>query len=303
MIDTYEFLNSVLNTVADHIVVIDHTGEVRFKNAGWVDFRENERFTADKGRDGLNYLKVCDESAKKGDEFGRNAAEGIRKVIETGEGEFYLEYPSHSPEEKQWFLMRVSPFTLQGVDYYVISHHNITDKKLAEERAQNLSRIDGLTNIPNRRKFEEFLSEEWKRCARLELPITLAIINIDHFKVLNDTYGHQAGDDCLKRVGAALHEFCRRPGDLCARYGGDEFVMVMGDTTTEKSVGHVNKMLDAIRGLQIDNANAPTGPLVTASIGFATILPDYKNNQSDLIKAADELLYDAKENGRNQAMC
>lgn len=93
--------------------------------------------------------------------------------------------------------MRVTPFQVHNNDYFVISHQNITERKLAEEEVRNLARIDGLTGIPNRRTFDEFLCDEMKRCARLNKPICLAVIDVDHFKLLNDTYGHQSGDGCL----------------------------------------------------------------------------------------------------------
>ena len=197
-------------------------------------------------------------------------------------------------------MMRVTPLELEDNAYFVISHQNITERKFAEEEILNLSRADGLTNIPNRRHFDEFLGGEWKRCARLKLPITLSFIDIDHFKILNDTYGHQAGDECLRTIGAILKEVTGQPSDMCARYGGDEFSIVFGDTTIEKSLDISMALLDAIRGLKIPNANAPTMPIVTASIGLATMYPTDLNSEIELIKAADSQLYSAKQNGRNQ---
>ena len=132
------------------------------------------------------------------------------------------------------------------------------------------------------------------------MPISLAIVDLDHFKLLNDTYGHQAGDSCLKSIGQVLKTFATRPGDLCARYGGEEFAIVYGNTHLDKAQILINKLLDDIRLLNIANEKSPTLPILTASIGLSTMHPNKENNESELIKEADELLYSAKNNGRNQ---
>lgn len=196
--------------------------------------------------------------------------------------------------------MQVAKFTMRGTNYFVISHHDITKRKLAEEEALNLSRIDGLTNIPNRRYFDKFFSNEWKRCGRLKMPLTLAIIDIDHFKQFNDTYGHQHGDDCLRIIGATLKNFARRPSDICARYGGEEFVIVYGNTKIEDALIQLNKLIDAIKDLNIPNKKSLTKPFVTVSIGLDTMYPNKMNNEHELLKRADEQLYCAKNNGRNR---
>ena len=300
MIKTDDFLKSVLDTITEHIVVIDNEGIILFVNASWNLFGQNNACLIDGAWNGINYLAECDKAAASGDDFSVKAASGIRSVINADEETFYLEYPCSSPDENRWFMMRVTPFSDKGANYFVISHQNITERKLAEEKVLNLSRIDGLTNIPNRRYFDDFLNSEWKRCRRLGKPITLALIDLDHFKLLNDTYGHQAGDECLKSVGKVLTEFSNRPGDLCTRYGGEEFAIVFGDTKLSQAKVMINTLLNEIRSLNIPNENSPTHPTLTASIGVATMYPNSKNNTDELIKKADELLYFAKENGRNK---
>lgn len=302
MIDSYQFLKSVLDTITDHIAVIDQMGVIRFVNKNWVLFGlKNSCLITDCWKN-INYIQVCDDSAAMGDEFGLKAAEGIRKVINAEQKLFYLEYPCHSPDEKRWFMMRVTPFQLKGKFFCVISHQNITERKLAEEEVLNLSRVDKLTNLPNRRHFDEFINNEWSRCARLEMPITLAIIDLDYFKLLNDTYGHRAGDECLKKVGAILKQFARRPSDLCGRYGGEEFALVFGNTTIAQSFSRINTLLNTIRELSIPNEKSPIMPVMTASIGLATIYPSDQKTQQELFEAADRLLYCAKKNGRNQVV-
>lgn len=248
----------------------------------------------------MNYLTECDKAAAMGDEFSIHAVQGIRQVIKGKEDTFYYEYPCHSPEEKRWFMMRVTPFEMQGLHYFVISHKNITERKLVEEEVTNLARLDGLTNIANRRYFNEFLNEEWKRCQRLGMPISLAIIDLDYFKLLNDTYGHQEGDECLKIIGKLLKSFVRRPSDICARYGGEEFAVVYGNTEQAKAKSLMYQLLKEISALAIPNKNSPTYPNLTASIGLVTMFPNKNITEAALIKRADEALYTAKENGRNQ---
>ena len=299
MNESYEFLSQVLDSITEHIVVIDPKGQILFVNQRWNTFGNNNACLIGENWKGVNYLEECDKAAAMGDDFGTQVATGIREVIHGRKQSFYFEYPCHSPEERRWFMMRVTPFRNNGTPCFVISHQNITERKLAEETVRNLSRLDGLTNIPNRRTFDEFLHDEWSRCTRLGMPLSLAIIDIDHFKLLNDTYGHQAGDDCLRKVSQILQRYAKRPSDICARYGGEEFALVYGNTPLELSKVLLNRLQHEIRMLNIPNENAPTHATLTTSIGLAEMYPEKISTEDALIKKADELLYAAKENGRN----
>lgn len=304
MIESYEFLRRVLDAITEHIVVIDQQGSILFVNRSWTLFgKQNNCLIIDSNWQNINYLDVCDTASAMGDDFGALAADGLRTVINGTKPLFYLEYPCHSPREKRWFMMRVSSFSMGQTRCFVVSHQNITERKLAEEQVISLSRLDGLTGIANRRRFDEFLEAEWKRCSRLNLPISLAIIDIDHFKLLNDTYGHLAGDDCLKAIGNTLQSFANRPGDLCARYGGEEFAIIYGNTTLQQACLLAKQVLTAIRDLGIANENSPTSPTMTASIGVATMYPDQVSTATELIEAADRLLYQAKNQGRDRIVC
>ena len=300
MIESYEFLSLVTNSMTDHIVVINEKGDIEFINKAWVLFgHDNDCLVVDKW-EGVNYLAVCDESAAMGDEFGKNASAGIREVIARHKDMFYYEYPCHSPVEKRWFLMKVTPFQFSGMNFYVIAHQNITQRKIAEETANNLARIDGLTSIPNRRYFDEFLDSELRRCARLHFQTSLAILDIDHFKLLNDSKGHQFGDSVLIKIAKVLSEFGNRPGDLAARYGGEEYALILGDTSTEQALQLVEKIVSKISALKIPNPNSPTAEFLTVSVGLATIYPDNLTQPEDLIEMADKRLYAAKNAGRNK---
>ena len=265
MIESYSFLKLVMDSITEHIVVIDRDGVIQFANQAWHSFGEKNAYPNNAWQD-INYLEVCDDAAAMGDEIASAAAEGIRKVVSQGLASFYLEYPCHSPNEKRWFMMQVTPLEWQEKPYFVISHQNITERKLAEEKALSLSRTDGLTSLANRRYFDEFLEAEWRRCTRQNLPISLAIIDIDHFKLLNDHDGHQSGDDCLVTLAAVLNQFCQRPGDLLARYGGDEFMVIFGQTNLEQSQVIIRNMMEAVDALQIPNTKSPVKPTVSISV-------------------------------------
>lgn len=230
MENSHEALRLILDSITEHIVVIDDMGTIQYANKSWSDFGSKNACSVGVNWRGINYIDECDKAAAMGNDFGEKARNGILSVINKEMPAFYFEYPCHSPDEKRWFMMRVTALQMSCQDYFVISHQNITERKLAEEEVKNLARLDGLTDIPNRRAFDEFLYNEWRRCLRLKLPISLAIVDLDHFKLLNDIYGHQSGDECLIKIGALLKEFASRPGDICARYGGEEFALVWGGT-------------------------------------------------------------------------
>lgn len=179
-----------------------------------------------------------------------------------------------------------------------------SELEMANEQLERLASQDGLTGIPNRRIFDETLEREWKRCMRDSKPISLLMFDIDHFKAYNDTYGHQAGDACLKAIGSVLNDLgvARRPGDLVARYGGEEFAIILSDATPEHAVMVARKMKDAVMRLGIPHSSTlvENQEIVTVSIGLATLLPAHGESAGRLVEYADEALYSAKNGGRNR---
>lgn len=171
--------------------------------------------------------------------------------------------------------------------------------KKANEELQQLANSDGLTGVGNRRLFEEFLADEWLRAIRFKTEISMILLDIDHFKLFNDTYGHQAGDKCLKKVADALRKTTNRPTDIVARYGGEEFAFILGRTDSKGALSIAEKAIEAVRNLYISH-NSSTGDSLTISIGVATMFAEVGVSESELIKAADDALYQAKENGRNR---
>jgi diguanylate cyclase (GGDEF)-like protein len=168
----------------------------------------------------------------------------------------------------------------------------------ARDRLQEMSLKDGLTNVANRRCFDQTLESEWNRAARNRLPLALLLIDIDHFKNLNDHYGHRNGDQCLFRIAAALCAVLPRSGDLLARYGGEEFAAILPLTNNEGARTIAAKMQQAVKSLRIEN-ETPVGKFVTISVGIAVYEFPQMATSEELVEACDRALYRAKQNGRN----
>lgn len=159
--------------------------------------------------------------------------------------------------------------------------------------------LDGLTGIANRRRLDEYLESELRRSKRSGFPLSLIMIDIDHFKTYNDTYGHQAGDRCMVQVASTFSSVLHRPADLVARYGGEEFAIVLPDTDIHGAMTIAETMRKAVAALGIENARAKTTGIVTVSLGVATA-EGWAREPADLIAAADGALYTAKHEGRNR---
>ena len=168
---------------------------------------------------------------------------------------------------------------------------------------ENLASMDALTEVPNRRAFDQTRKQEWARSLRDGLPISFVMIDIDMFKQYNDNYGHGAGDECLMRIAKALSGCVQRPGDLLARYGGEEFAAVLTNTPEEGALRMAELFHAAVAALQIPHAFSATAPHVSVSIGTATTIPSPSLSADILSEAADNMLYQAKNAGRNTTRC
>ncbi|BCX82878.1 two-component system, chemotaxis family, response regulator WspR [Methylomarinovum caldicuralii] len=169
----------------------------------------------------------------------------------------------------------------------------------ANERLQALSFQDALTGLYNRRYFDDFLEREFRRAVRNQGVLALSMIDVDHFKAYNDRFGHQAGDDCLRRVAAALTLVIHRSSDLIARYGGEEFAAVLPETLLDGALEVAEKLRARVAALQLPHPDSPCG-IVTISAGVAACRPEPGDHPESLIEAADAALYHAKRAGRNR---
>lgn len=171
----------------------------------------------------------------------------------------------------------------------------------ANQELIRISSSDGLTGIANRRFFDEAISIEWRRARRHSNSLAMLMCDVDFFKRFNDTYGHIAGDDCLRKVASAIRKNTERPSDIVARYGGEEFAVVLPETSVGGALMVAEKIRNAIRELNIPHSESPSGR-VTMSIGIAAAAPGFDNPPDDLINAADKALYRAKHDGRNRVV-
>lgn len=189
------------------------------------------------------------------------------------------------------------PYHGQIVRARVKTHLNVL-------RHKNLLRLladkDGLTEVYNRRYFENQSRIELKRHYRQQQPLTLALLDIDFFKNYNDAYGHLQGDICLREVAQSIYNCSRRPGEFVARYGGEEFAIVLPNTNTHNAKKYGHWICEQILSLAIPHGNSETVPFITVSVGLATVVPSSRTTLENLITTADSALYLAKESGRNQ---
>lgn len=287
----------VINSLEEQIAVIDQTGAIIDVNSAWTSFGVENGLSSKYSCVGSNYLDALSASAASGDSLAGEALQGILDVLNRKHDSFYIEYPCHSPNEKRWFIMRVTRLNDDSRSLFVLSHHNITLRKLAEERAEHLAMHDPLTGLGNRRHFDQFLEREMRRSIRNRSAISLIAVDVDNFKDYNDKLGHPAGDQCLTNVGQALLSVARKPCDLAVRLGGDEFALLLGETDLSGAQKVAEMILKAINDLRMVFSESRQ---VTVSMGVASMTsPEYQNGEF-LIKEADKALYSAKISGRNR---
>lgn len=204
-------------------------------------------------------------------------------------------------EETGFFLGAVDyiakPIRESIVRARVKNHIQIVNQMRMIER---VGMIDALTEIPNRRSFDEKMQNEWTRCSREKAPLSLVMIDVDKFKVYNDTYGHPQGDALLKTVAKTIADTLKRPADMAARWGGEEFAVLLPNTPLDGAVLIAESIRQNIEAavIPLEKGGKPTR--VTASLGVACIIPHPDNSLKELTSAADKLLYAAKQSGRNR---
>ena len=162
--------------------------------------------------------------------------------------------------------------------------------------------MDSLTQLANRRCFDEYLNLEWRRLAQVGQPLSLILCDIDFFKAYNDTYGHPAGDECLQKVAKAIATALRAPDDLAARYGGEEFALVLPETSMEGALLTAEIIRANVKTLLIPHSNSGVGYFVTLSLGVSSIIPSPESSPAIIVRVADQALYEAKAQGRDRTV-
>ena len=175
--------------------------------------------------------------------------------------------------------------------------------RIATQDLERLANLDGLTQIANRRCFEAHLQQEWARAVREKNSLTLILCDVDYFRLYNETYGHQAGDDCLRQLALILSRTAKRPGDLAARYGDEEFAVILPNTSTSGGIVVAHSIQDSVAQMGLSHASSDGTSSVSLSFGVATVVPSQELSSTMLTELSDRALYTAKARGRNQIVC
>ncbi|GLS91720.1 diguanylate cyclase response regulator [Psychromonas marina] len=226
--------------------------------------------------------------------------EDIIQGLEMG-GVDYVKKPFNSAE----LLLRVKThlelkFNRETLEKEILKRIDIQKAlEKANNELQQLSNLDGLTKIANRRRFDIAIKEEGDRAKRENMPLSLIMCDVDHFKIYNDTYGHQMGDTCLQKIAEVISVACQRPGDIAARYGGEEFAIILPNTDPIGALNIADTINNALTLLNIKHNQSPVAPFVTISMGIATLVTSGEVVIDRFIHRADKALYCAKKRGRN----
>lgn len=216
-----------------------------------------------------------------------NDQQSIDQAFEAGATD-YIYKPIH------WPVLR------HRLKRLLLSNRTLMQLEMANQELMRLATQDGLTSVANRRCFDMTLMKEWRRLARDQAPISLLLCDIDFFKIYNDTYGHQAGDRCLKHVAHLLTQAARRPADLVARYGGEEFAILLPNICIDGACCVGECVQEILNHAALHHTTSPINSRITISIGIASCIPEPNTLPDALIHNADQALYQAKANGRNQ---
>jgi diguanylate cyclase (GGDEF)-like protein len=222
-----------------------------------------------------------------------------------------LIYRRAQPTDWRWLLwvLAVAALSLAVLTWIARRFYRITgrlreqldENRRLQDELRALTITDPLTGLRNRRHFDTVCSAEWERARRAQRPVTVLFIDIDFFKSYNDSHGHGAGDDCIAAVGRAIDQSLQRPADVAARYGGDEFVVLLPDTDLDGALDVARRIEAAIRALGLSHARSRFGR-ITLSIGVAQQVPEPNHRPQEMLQRADRALYAAKQAGRNRIM-
>ncbi len=293
--ESERFARATIDALLQHIAVVDAAGRILAVNRVWRDFTGIHPDAAVSLSEGENYLEACDKAAAEGKRDCAAIAELIRAVVSGERDTATMEYACHTTAGQCWFSLRITRFSDEGPARIVIAHDDISERKNAEQRLQQLAQFDPLTGLPNRTLFYELLAKALVHATESNWVIGVMMLDLDRFKNINDTLGHGLGDLLLREFGdRVLH--CLRSRDTVARLGGDEFALIL--LLPEGDLGApviASKIREALLEPFILEGHAV---YVTASIGI-TFFPGDASDPETLLKFADTALYQAKDAGRD----
>lgn len=277
------------NYISPQVAMVDFEGNIIYVNRTWVTAgaaRFERSWTGD------NYFDVCRRAIVNGDPIAAAVYHAMRQVASGDTKSERIDYPCHSPTEQRWFEVLISRIEDADVPVLLVSHTNITARKIAARKLTRAALEDSLTGLANRRHFDSLINREWARSRRNSTTIHIAVLDVDKFKLVNDRYGHAAGDQALIDLATTMRKHLRRPSDISARFGGDEFVMCYCGATTE----YVEKTL---RSLSDEFSDFPDYDR-SASIGCIEVRPSWSGTAERALSLADQCLYRAKREGKGQ---
>lgn len=293
-----QFARTTIDTVPESICVLNREGVIIAVNQAWRDFYDDNYHDPQSINYALgsNYLQVCESATGSDAAEAGLMAQGLSEVLDGKRGLFSVEYPCDSPTEKRFYFARVKRFPGDS-GHVLVAHGNITERKTLEIELARMAQIDALTGLNNRRHYIQLSETELSRTARYGGALSVLMLDIDHFKRINDTYGHQMGDAVIQRLAGVCREQVRDL-DVTGRLGGEEFAVTMPNADNAQAMQLAERLRAAIAAASVA---LPDGQSLrfTASIGAAT-RPDGPSDLATLLDQADRALYRAKNSGRNR---
>lgn len=294
----YTMYHELINAMQQLICVLDERGTILFVNQAWINAGIARGISAGFCWPGTNYLQIPVNNHYAEHPTAYEIIHMIEMVLKGKRSTLQLQYPCHNAQERHWYQLSVTPFEYQQQTLFILAHEDITAVKLQLEEAQLLCLQDALTEIANRRHFNEYFQQAIARCIQHQTELSLILVDIDHFKQINDVYGHSIGDELLISIAGILNHCCQTHAGLAARIGGDEYAVIV-ETPLRHAIDLSLSILHAAQQLNLLYADKGK-PRISVSIGVSCTSPTHYNQKEKLYLQADKYLYEAKQNGRNR---
>lgn len=292
----HQFTRDTLNALPEHVAVLDENGKILLVNSAWREFAQANGIDEATVSEGANYLEACRNAISAGNHDADTIATAIREIARGEKESFSYEYACHSPSERRWFIAAITRFSEHVPTRIVASHENITNRKLAEEKAVYLSDHDQLTGLLNSAGFIEKLTEEIIRVTRFRGQFALITVNIDRLNVVNNAFGRTLGDQLIREVAERLCQIAREV-DLVARHDGDQFLMLLRGIRVPSDAARVAlRIIDEIAAKPFLIGYAELA--VTVSAGIA-VYPEHGTTFDQLMANSEAALKRVKRSGRN----